>query len=103
MNSYLLGAIVGITLAVLNFLGSSVISSKIIFGSKLTSVALALGGFIIRLTILGLLFYGLSNVKGIHFQTALVSFIFCFTVCLIFRTMRFYREFRSFPLKRTEG
>lgn len=102
MDSFLLGGIIGVTLALLNFLTSIFVSTKVIFGTKLTSVALALGGFLARLTVLSLLFYALSKVRGVHFQTALVSFIFCFTLCLILKTVIFYRRLRAFPQNRTE-
>lgn len=99
MNSFLLSGMIGTTLALLNFIGSLIYSSKIIIVSKVTSVALALAGFMGRLAILSLIFYGLSRVKGIHFQTALVSFILCFTLCLIFKTMFLYRKLSAFRQK----
>ncbi len=99
MNPLLFGTIVGIALALLNFLASTFISSKVIYRSKLTSVVIALGGFIARLTALSLIFYGLTRVKEIHFQTALLSFAICFTLFLIIKTMRFYRKLGSIPWK----
>lgn len=99
MNPFLSGTMVGFALALLNFLASTFISSKVIYRSKLTSVVIALGGFIARLTALGLIFYGLTRVKEIHFQTALLSFAICFTLFLIIKTMRFYRKLGSTPWK----
>lgn len=99
MNPFLSGTMVGFTLALLNFLVSTFISSKVIYRSKLTSVVIALGGFIARLTALSLIFYGLTRVKEIHFQTALLSFAICFTLFLIIKTMRFYRKLGSIPWK----
>jgi len=90
---------VGIALALLNFLASTFISSKVIHRSKLTSVAIALAGFIARLAVLSLIFYGLTGMKEIHFQTALLSFVLCFTLLLIIKTMRFYRKLGSIPWK----
>ncbi len=90
---------VGIALALLNFLASTFISSKVIHRSKLTSVLIALGGFMGRLTALGLIFYGLTRLKEIHFQTALLSFVLCFTLLLIIKTLRFYRKLGSIPWK----
>lgn len=90
---------VGIALALLNFLASTFISSKVIHRSKLTSVAIALAGFIVRLAVLSLIFYGLTGMKEIHFQTALLSFVLCFTLLLIIKTMRFYRKLGSIPWK----
>lgn len=99
MNPFLSGTMVGFTLALLNFLASTFISSKVIYRSKLTSVVIALGGFIARLTALSLIFYGLTRMKEIHFQTALLSFAICFTLFLIIKTMRFYRKLGSIPWK----
>jgi hypothetical protein len=99
MNPYLFGTMVGIALALLNFLASTFISSKVIHRSKLTSVLIALAGFMGRLTALGLIFYGLTRLKEIHFQTALLSFVLCFTLLLIIKTMRFYRKLGSIPWK----
>jgi hypothetical protein len=99
MNPFLSGTLVGFTLALLNFLASTFLSSKVIYRSKLTSVVIALGGFIARLTALSLIFYGLTRVKEIHFQTALLSFAICFTLFLIIKTMRFYRKLGSIPWK----
>ncbi len=90
---------VGIALALLNFLASTFISSKVILRSKFTSVLIALAGFMARLTALSLIFYGLTGVKEIHFQTALLSFVLCFTLLLIIKTMRFYRKLGSIPWK----
>ncbi|MCX8118401.1 MAG: hypothetical protein N3G78_10755 [Desulfobacterota bacterium] len=99
MNPFLFGTGVGIGLALLNFLASTFLSSKVIQRSKLTSVLIALAGFIGRLTGLGLIFYGLSRVKGIHFQAALVSFLICFTLLLVVKTIRFYRQLGTVPWK----
>lgn len=99
MNPFLSGTMVGIALALLNFLASTFISSKVVYGSKLTSVILALGGFIGRLTILSLIFYSLTKVKEVHFPAVLLSFVFCFTFLLIVKTMRFYRRLGSIPWK----
>lgn len=102
MNSFLLGGIIGILLALLNFGGSIFISSRIIFRSKLTSVVLALGGFIARLTVVSLIFFVLSGMKAVHFQTALVSFISCFTICLAFKALQLYRKVGSLTWKQNE-
>jgi len=97
MSPFLSGAIVGFTLALLNFLASTFISSKVIHRSKLTSILIALGGFLARLTAMGLIFYGLTRIKEIHFQTTLLSFAIGFTLFLIVKTMRFYRKLGSIP------
>ncbi len=99
MNPYLFGTMVGIGLALLNFFASTFISSKVIHRSKLTSVLMALAGFMARLTALAIIFYALTGVKEIHFQTALLSFVLCFTFLLFIKTMRFYRKLGSIPWK----
>jgi hypothetical protein len=63
---------------------------------------LALGGFVVRLMILSLIFYGLSKVRAIHFQTTLMAFVIGFTLCLVVKTIRFYRVLRSVKQKTTE-
>lgn len=99
MNPFLFGTGVGIALALLNFLASTFISSRVIRRTKLTSVLIALAGFMGRLAGLGLVFYGLSRVKEIHFQTALLSFLLCFTLLLFVKIIRFYRQVGSIPWK----
>ncbi len=99
MNPFFFGITVGIALALLNFFASTFLSSKAIHRSKLTSVLIALAGFLARLTALGLIFYGLSGVKAIHFPTALLSFVLCFTLLLLIKTMRFYRTLGTLPWK----
>lgn len=95
MNPVTVGALVGVTLAGLNFLVATWISSKVPFRVKLTSVALILAGFVGRLGSLGLLFYGLSRMKEVHFPTALLTFAGTSTVCLALKAVRFYRSVQS--------
>jgi hypothetical protein len=102
MNSFVAGALIGITLALSNFYVSTRLSAKLLTVSKVTSVGLAVGEFIARLTILSLLFYGLSKIKTVHFQTALVAFLLCFTGCLILKTIRFLRNSVSFTHKQAQ-
>lgn len=99
MNPFLFGIMVGIALALLNFFASTYLSSKAIHRSKLTSILIALGGFLARLSALGLIFYGLSRIKEIHFQTALLCFVLCFSLLLILKTMWVYRKLGSLPWK----
>lgn len=99
MNPFLFGTGVGIGLALLNFVASNFLSSKVIHRTKLTSILIALAGFIGRLTGIGLAFYGLSRVKEVHFQAALLSFLLCFTFLLLVKTIRFYRQLGSIPWK----
>ena len=103
MNASVLGGMIGIVLALLDFSGSLLYSSRITMVSKVTSVALTLGGFIGRLGILSLIFYALSRVKSIHFQITLLSFVLCFTLCLVLKTMFFYRKLKSVNQKTLMG
>jgi hypothetical protein len=102
MNPILLGMITGIVLALLNFLASTFYSSRIISHSKMTSIALTLIGFITRLTMIGLIFYGLTRVKWIHFQTSLITFVIFFTLCTIWKATRVYREAKPLMKQQTE-
>jgi hypothetical protein len=73
-------------------LASGFYSSKVITHAQMTSVALALIGFTARLTMIAIIFYGLTRVKWIHFQTSLITFVIFFTLCTIWKATRFYRE-----------
>jgi len=99
MNPFVLSSGIGILLALLDFFGSLLYSSRITMVSKVTSVALALGGFIIRLGMLSLIFYGLSGIKEIHLPMTLLSFILCFTLCLVLKTALFLRKLKSLKQK----
>jgi len=103
MNPFLLGMITGVVLALLNFLASTFYSSRIISHSnKMTSIALTLIGFIARLTMIGIIFYGLTTVKSIHFQTSLITFVIFFTLCTIWKATRAYREAKLLIKQQTE-
>ena len=67
MNSILLGMIAGVALALLNFLASGFYSSRVTSRSQMTSVVLVVIGFVVRLTMVGIVFYILTRVKWIHF------------------------------------
>lgn len=103
MNVLILSGMVGILLAILDFFSSILYSSRITMVSKVTSVALTLGGFIGRLGILSIIFYALSQVKSIHFQVTLLSFVLCFTLCLVLKTIFFYRKLKSVKQKPLMG
>jgi hypothetical protein len=102
MNPILLGSFVGIALALLNFLASTFYSSRIISHSKMTSIALAFIGFVTRLSIIGIIFYGLTRVKWIHFKTSLITFVIFFTLCIIWKATRVYREAKPLMKQQTE-
>jgi hypothetical protein len=95
MSPFLLGGMIGVALAFLNFLASVSSSSRIASSFRFAGVALVLGGFAVRLTLLGLIFYGLSRVKEIHLPTVLISFAAGFTVCLVFKAIHSYRKLGS--------
>jgi hypothetical protein len=57
----------------------------------MTSVALALIGFIARLAMVAVIFYGFTSVKWIHFQTSLITFAISFTLCTLWKAARMYR------------
>ena len=102
MNPFLLGGVVGVALALLNYFASAFCSSRSISHSKMTSVVLVLIGFIVRLTMIGIIFYGLTRVQSIHFQTSLITFVIFFTLCTIWKATRAYREAKPLIKQQTE-
>ncbi len=102
MNPILLGIMIGVVLALLNFIASGFYSSRIVTQSKMTSVVLVLLGFIGRLTMIGIIFYGLTKVKWIHFQASLITFVIFFTLCAIWKATRVYREAKPLVKQQTE-
>ena len=92
MNSILLGVIAGVALALLYFLASGFYSSRVVARAKMTSVALALIGFVARLAMIAIIFYGFTRVKWIHFQVSLITFAIFFTLCTLWKAARMYRE-----------
>jgi hypothetical protein len=102
MGPFILGSAVGIALAILNFWASIFYSSKILTRSQITSTLLALIGFIGRLTLIGVIFYLLTGVTWIHFKTSLITFVICFTLCLIWKATRVYRETKPLLKQPTE-
>ncbi len=83
------GAVIGALLALANFCASVAISSMAIRSSKIISIAVIVGAFFVRLTLLFLAFSFLARVAIIDLPSALVTFTVCFTV-LIFWEMRIY-------------
>jgi hypothetical protein len=102
MNPILLGIITGGALALLNFFASAFYSFRIISHSKMTSIAFVLIGFVTRLTMIGVIFYGLTKVKWIHFQTSLITFVIFFTLCTIWKATQVYREAKPLMKQQTE-
>jgi len=102
MNSILLGMITGVALALLNFLASGFYSSKVVAHAQMTSVVLVVIGFVVRLTMVGIVFYILTRVKWIHFQTSLITFAVFFTLCILWKAARIYREAKPLIKQQTE-
>jgi hypothetical protein len=92
MNSIFLGVIAGVALALLYFLASAFYSSRVVARAKMTSVALALIGFIARLAMIAIIFCGFTRVKWIHFQASLITFAIFFTLCTLWKAASMYRE-----------
>jgi hypothetical protein len=88
MGPFLWGGIIGSVLAVLNLWASFLYSSRVVVSAKPFAVGLALIGFAVRLTLLALIFYGLSGFKAIHFRTTLISFIVAYSGCLLWKSAR---------------
>jgi len=103
MNPVLMGITTGVVLALLNFSASAFYSSKVIsHHAKMTSIGLVLIGFVTRLTMIGVIFYGLAKIKWIHFQTSLITFLIFFTLCAIWSATRAYREAKPLVKQQTE-
>ncbi len=102
MSPFILGSAIGIALALLNFWASTFYSSKILTRSQITSTLLTLIGFIGRLTLIGVIFYLLTKVNWIHFKTSLITFVISFTLCIIWKATRFYKEAKPLLKQPTE-
>ncbi len=92
MDPFVWGIMVGVALGLLYFLASAYFSSRVVTRFQAISVPLALMGFVGRLTGVGIILYGLTRVKGIHFPTTLITFVVFFTVCTIWKAFRICRE-----------
>lgn len=99
MPLWFLSISVGILLAVFDFFISTYYSSRVTMASKVTSVLITLMGFLGRLGLLGIIFYGLAHVKGIDFQITLLTFALGFTFCLILKTVMVYQKLKSLKPK----
>jgi len=102
MNPFLFGISVGVVLALLYYLASALYSSRIVTRFKTVSVPLALIGFVGRLALVSIILFGLTRVKWIHFQAALITFIVFFTFCTIWKAARVYRESKPLIKQQTE-
>ncbi len=102
MSPFLSGIVVGVALALLYYFASAFFSSRIVTRFKTISVSLAIIGFVGRLALVSIILYGLTRVKWIHFQAALITFIIFFTFCTIWKAARVYRESKPFIKHQTE-
>lgn len=82
-HPFLLGAGIGLLLALANFYLSLTLSSKALTTSLVKSEIIILFGFLFRLTVLGFIFYGLSRVSALNIIVTLVTFLIGFTLFLI--------------------
>jgi hypothetical protein len=102
MDPSFLGITAGIALALLYYLASASFSSRIVTRFKTISVTLVLIGFVGRLTLVGIILYGLTKVKWIHFHTTLITFVIFFTLCTLWKAVRVYREAKPLIKQQTE-
>ncbi|NIS61662.1 MAG: hypothetical protein GTO13_13460 [Proteobacteria bacterium] len=96
MIPWILGAVIGVLLALANFCASMAVSSIAIRSSKISSIAFVLVSFFSRLIVLFLAFYFLARFEIVHLPSALVTFALCITV-LIFWEIRIYYRRARFP------
>ena len=83
--SVILGVIVGLFLALAQFIFSAFLASKAVSASLLKSELVMLFGFLFKLAVLGLIFFGLSRVDALHFVAMLISFLIGVTGLLVWR------------------
>lgn len=102
MSPFLPGVIAGAVLALLHFFAAGFYSSRIISRAKMTSAVLVLMGFFVRLTLLGVIFYGFTKIKWIHLHTCLITFVISFTLCMVWKAIRVYREAKPLAKQQTE-
>ena len=94
MTPWILGAVIGIVLALMNFLASVTLSSVAIRSSKIASIAILLGTFLGRLGLIFVVFVLVARQEGINLASTLLAFATCFTILLIWEVWIYYRKFR---------
>ena len=92
MSPSVVGALVGILLALANFVASIAMSSIALRFSKSMSIAFVLGAFFGRLAFIFLAFYLMAQTTRIDLSSSLLSFVVCFTVLLVCEVMVYYRK-----------
>lgn len=95
MNPSVVGASVGILLALANFVASIAMSSIALRFSKSMSIAFVLGAFFGRLVFIFLAFYLMAQTVRIDLSSSLLSFVACFTILLVWEVMIYYRKARA--------
>ena len=88
-NPLFLGGGIGLLLALANVYASFTLSSKALTTSLVRSEAIILFGFLLRLTAVGFIFYGLSRIPALNIAAALITFLVGFTVMLVWEA-RFF-------------
>lgn len=73
------GVIMGFGLALGNFSLSAHLASRALRSSLVVAQAITILGFLLRLTILGVIFYLVSRFSQVNFMVLLVSFVLVFT------------------------
>ncbi len=94
MTPWVFGVVIGIVLALANFIASVTLSSIAIRSSKVLSIALLLGTFLGRLGLIFLVFLLVAWSEGIELSSTLLAFATCFTILLIWEILIYYRKFR---------
>jgi len=94
ITPWILGAVIGVVLALANFVASVVLSCVAIRSSKVVSIVLLLGTFLGRLGVIFLVFLGVAWTERIELSSALLAFVTCFTILLVWEVLIYYRKFR---------
>ena len=82
-HSVVFGCGIGLLLALANFYISLTLSSKALTTSFIKSEIIILFGFLLRLTALGFIFYGLSKIDALNIIAVLITFLICFSLFLV--------------------
>ena len=90
-NPLVLGIVAGFLLALINFYVSVFLSSRTKMRSIITSGIIIISGFVFRLTVLGVIFYGLSKISLLNIVAVLITFLVSFTILLVWEVTFFIR------------
>jgi len=103
MSPLLLGAGIGVLLALANFCASLAVSSVAMRSFKAYSIGVIVGGFFIRLVVLSGVFYFLARVEMIDLPSMLVAFIVCFTILVFWEIRIYFRKARFSDEQQVSG